>query len=88
MEGMRDVNEPATMKGTGAYELYQGDSILVGMTHEISVGRDKSWIKYEATTKIRPGEVSDEARSRAIGHVNQSIVRLVETAVEQIRSHR
>jgi hypothetical protein len=68
------------MKGTGAYELYEGDTILVGITHEVNVGRDKSWVKYEATTKVRPTENAQDARTRAIGHVNRS----VEEAVEQL----
>lgn len=75
-----------TMKGTGAYELFQGDSILVGVTHEISVGRDKSWVKYEATTKLRPGEVAEDARSRAIGHVNESVMKTVTAVVETVRN--
>lgn len=82
------MNEPATMRGTGAYELYQGDSILVGITHEISVGRDKSWVKYEATTKVRPGESGEEARTRAIGHVNASITQHIESTVSRIRSQQ
>jgi hypothetical protein len=76
------------MKGTGAYELFSGDSILVGVTHELSVGRDKSWVKYEATTKVRPGESGDDARTRAVGHVNQSVMKVVEATVNQVRSQR
>ena len=75
------------MRGTGAYELYEGDTILVGMTHEVSVGRDKSWIKYEATTKIRPGEAAEDARTRAIGHVNRSVMEAVHKAVETARQY-
>lgn len=74
------------MKGTGAYELFAGDSILVGVTHEISVGRDKSWVKYEATTKLRPGERAEDARSRAIGHVNESVMTAVAKTVETVRN--
>jgi hypothetical protein len=72
------------MKGTGAYELYEGDTILVGITHEVNVGRDKSWVKYEATTKVRLQETAEDARTRAIGHVNRS----VEEAVEQLIRNR
>jgi len=77
-----------TMRGTGAYELWEGDSILVGMTHEVSVGRDKSWIKYEANTKIRPGETAEDARTRAIRHVNASVMEAVHAAVETARSYQ
>jgi hypothetical protein len=80
------MNGEITMKGRGAYELFEGDSILVGVTHEISVGRDKSWVKYEATTKLRPGEVAADARSRAVGHVNESVMKTVAVVVETVRN--
>lgn len=69
-----------------AYELYTGDQITVGVTHEIKVGYDKSWVKYEAITKIRPGEAAEDARTRAIGHVNQSVMEAVTQTVETVRS--
>jgi hypothetical protein len=67
------------------YELYAGDQITVGVTHEIKVGYDKSWVKYEAITKVRPGEVAADARTRAVGHVNESVMRAVAQAVETVR---
>lgn len=78
------MNEPV-VQGTGSYELFEGDTILVGMTHEIKVGYDKSWVKYEATTKVRPGETGADARTRAVGHVNESVMRAVAQAVETVR---
>lgn len=67
------------------YELFEGDSVTVGTTHEIKVGYDKSWVKYEATTKVRPGEAAEDTRTRAIGHVNESVMRAVAQAVETVR---
>lgn len=78
------MNEPIK-QGTGSYELFDGDQITVGMTHEIKVGYDKSWVKYEAITKLRPGEAAEDARTRAIGHVNESVMRAVAQAVETVR---
>ena len=68
-----------------AYELFEGDEILVGITAEITVGRDKSWCKYEATTKLRQGERAEDARTRAIGHVNESVMEVVAQVVETQR---
>lgn len=81
------MNTPA-VKGTGAYELYPGDQVTVGVTHQIEVGRDKSWVKYEAQTRVRPGEEAEDARTRAIGHVNVSVKELVANTVEQLRSYK
>lgn len=75
-----------TMRGTGSYELNEGDTILVGVTHEISVGRDKSWVKYEATTKVRPTEVADDARARAVRHVKESVDYTVAAVIEDRRA--
>lgn len=74
------------MAGLESYQLYEGDQITVGVTHQIEVGRDKSWVKYEAVTRLRPDETSDQARTRAIGHVNASVMKAVEANVETIRS--
>lgn len=79
------MNEPAK-RGMEAYELYNGDQITVGVTHEISINRDRSWVRYEAVTKIRPGEDAEHARTRAIGHVNVSVMEAVRETVETVRS--
>jgi hypothetical protein len=79
------MNEPAR-RGTEAYELWAGDQITVGVTHQVEIGRDKSWVKYEAITKVRPGEEAQDARTRAVGHVNESVMVAVAKTVEQIRS--
>lgn len=77
-----------TIKGTESYELLEGDQITVGMTHQIEVGRDKSWVKYEATTRLRHGESAEGARTRAVGHVNESVMVAVQKTVEQLRSYK
>jgi hypothetical protein len=69
-----------------SYELYEGDQITVGVTHEIRVDRDLSWVKYEAVTKVRPGETAVDARTRAIRHVNASVMETVNSTVETVRS--
>jgi hypothetical protein len=73
-------------KGIESYVLYSGDSITVGVTHQIEVGRDKSWVKYEATTRLQPGEAASDARTRAVGHVNESVGVAVHQTVESVRS--
>jgi len=81
------MNEPAR-KGMEAYELFEGDKITVGVTHQIEVGRDKSWVKYEATTRLRPSESAEDARTRAVGHVNVSVMEAVTRTVETVRNQR
>jgi hypothetical protein len=71
-----------------SYELFNGDQITVSVTHQIQIGRDNSWVKYEAVTKLRPGEKAEDARTRAIGHVNVSVMEAVAKTVETVRSHK
>ena len=66
--------------------LYEGDSISVSISHQVKVGRDESWVSYEALTKVQPGETTQDARTRAIGHVNESVMQAVDTVVETVRS--
>lgn len=73
-------------KGTSTYQLFAGDQITAGVTHQIQVGRDNSWVKYEATTKVRPDESTEDAKTRAIGHVNASVMDAVDAVVEEIRN--
>ena len=74
-----------TVKGTERYQLHTGDTITTGVTHQIEVGRDKSWVKYEVVTRVQPDETTEDARTRAIGHVDQSVNEAVSAAVDQIR---
>lgn len=69
-----------------SYQLYSGDQITVSVTHQIQIGRDNSWVKYEAVTRLQPGETAADARTRAIGHVNQSVMEAVHSTVETVRN--
>lgn len=75
-----------TKRGTESSELSAGDQITVSVTHQIQIGRDNSWVKYEAVTKLRPGELTEDARTRAIRHVNASVMEAVAQTVEAVRS--
>lgn len=75
-----------TMKGDTSYVLFTGDTITCGVTHQIDVGRDRSWVKYEATTKVQPGESANDAETRAIGHVNEAVMEAVLRTVESVRN--
>jgi len=69
------------------YQLDAGDDITVGVTQEVTVGRDKTWVKYEGRTKVRPGEATDDAVTRAVGHVNEAIMIAIHKTVETVRNN-
>ena len=65
--------------------LAEDDWIECSISHMIKVGRDESWVKYGITTKVRAGESTDDARTRAIRHVDESVMQAIETTVETVR---
>ena len=70
---------------TGGHFVRDGDTITVAVTHEIKIGGESSWVRYETTTKVNQ-ETSEEASDRAIGFVNQGAIKAVHETVEQVRS--
>lgn len=64
--------------------LDPGDAITVGITHQIQIKGDNSWIKYEATVHVRGGETEAQAKSRAIAHVNTAVIDTVDQVVETV----
>jgi hypothetical protein len=79
--------QPRTV-GAESYALLEGDSILVSYTHQIEIGRDKSWVKYEYTTRVQQDEATEDAMARAIGHADQGVMKAVHQAVETVRSQQ
>jgi len=70
---------------TGGHFVRDGDTITVAVTHEIKIGGESSWVRYETTTKVNQ-ETSEEASERAIGFVNQGAIKAVHDTVEAVRS--
>jgi len=64
--------------------LDEGDTIAVTVTHQINIQGDNSWVKYEATSKVRPGETTDEADERLLTHVSTTSVKLAARAAQQV----
>lgn len=70
---------------TGGHFVRDGDTITVAVTHEIKIGGESSWVRYETTTKVNQ-ETSEEASERAIGFVNQGAIKAVHDTVETVRN--
>lgn len=64
--------------------LDPGDKLTVGITHQIQIKGDNSWIKFEAVITVREGETSDQANKRAIAHVNDAVIDAVDQVVETV----
>ena len=66
------------------YVLVEGDRITCGITHEIMISGDKSWVKYEVNSAVRAGETAPEAMTRVIRHVNATAIEVVRETVDAV----
>jgi len=64
--------------------IRDGDSITVAVTHEVKIGGESSWIRYEATSKVNQ-ETSEDASDRVINFVNVGVMDAVQKTVESVR---
>lgn len=70
---------------TDASFIRDGDTITVAVTHEIKIGGESSWIRYEASSKVNQ-ETSEQASERTIGFVNEGVMDAVHKTVEKVRN--
>jgi hypothetical protein len=66
--------------------LGAGDSVEVGVTHEVLIGREKSWIKLGVVTKVNEGETGEDATLRASEHIQKETTTLIKAIVDQVNS--
>ena len=74
-----------TRRGVTETSLFEGDRITVSISHEIKVGGETTWIKYEASSTVRPHEHPAVANERIVDHVNDSAMDTVYKTVTKIR---
>lgn len=67
--------------------LREGDRITVSVTHQIRIGGEDSWVKYEASSKLWQSEDAEDAAQRVIAHVNQGVMEAVVKTVKTVREH-
>lgn len=66
-------------------QLSEGDLIEIGVTHQIRIGGEDSWVKYGVTTKVQAGENAEQARKRASMIVNKGVMDSINETVEAVR---
>lgn len=64
-------------------ELYPGDTIEYGITHEVELpDHTKMWVKVGSTTSVQPNETAREAADRLAGLVQDQIKYRIVRAVQ------
>ena len=64
--------------------LAVGDQIEFGVTHELDVDGDKSWVKYGVTSQVHEGEDAFEATKRVVSFVNAAVLSAATEVANQI----
>jgi hypothetical protein len=72
-------------RGAADSALSAGDRITVSVSHQIRISGDESWVKYEVNTAVRDEETTQQAKTRAIGHVTAAVMEAVHTTVDTVR---
>ena len=65
-------------------DLNEGDIVEFGVSHELKINGDASWVSFKAATKVRPGEHADEASARVNAYVQRSMSKAVEATVSEV----
>lgn len=72
---------PAPMKAT----LNEGDQIEVGVSADVKIDGDGTWITFKAKSAVGAGESGAEAHERVLSYVQESFEMTVMKVVEQVR---
>lgn len=67
--------------------LKEGDSIEVGVTHQIRIGSEQAWIKLGVTTKVQSYETADEALQRVSDLVTEKVIQVIEQTVDVVERY-
>lgn len=75
-----------TIKGirTPESRLNDNDMIEVGVSHQLKINGDESWVSYKVATKVRVGESADDATKRALEQVSVAMRTAVEHTVREV----
>lgn len=72
---------PTTIKTT----LNEGDEIEVGVSADVKINGDGTWITFKAKSKVGKGESGTEAHERVLSYVQESFETTVMKVVEQVQ---
>lgn len=68
--------------------LHTGDRIEFSVTHQIKINGDDSWVKYGVHTTVQDGETTEEAAVRALGHVDEFVIKACEQVAQTVERYQ
>lgn len=69
---------------TAQEPLVEGDTITFSISHELKIGRESTWVKYEVMSKVRESESTESAKRRVVDHVNESVMESITKVVDAV----
>lgn len=66
--------------------LRVGDTIEMGITSVVKIGREENWISYKITTRLGDGETEGQATDRGMSVLHRRFEQLVNKSVGVISS--
>ena len=74
--------------GPPAEALDPGDRITMSVTHQIRINGDDSWVKYEASTRRRETETTEQTDKRLLDHVDAFVIQACERVAKTVEGHQ
>lgn len=65
--------------------MVSNQSITVGVTHEVLIDGERSWIKYEITTRVDEMAGLESTRAYASKMLQEGVMQLIAETVETVR---
>lgn len=65
--------------------LHEGDRIEAGVTHELKINGDSSWVSYKVTSKVGDGESAEVASHRVMAFLSHEVEELVKRTVADVQ---
>lgn len=64
--------------------LVEGDRIEVGVSHELKINGDATWVNMKVTSKVGDSETAEAASHRVMSFLSQQVEELVKRTVADV----
>lgn len=78
------VVEELRTKASNMTGLRSGDTLEIGVSHNIEISGDQAWISFKASTVVGGEETDWEAHQRLNEYVNNGVMKVIEQAVNTV----
>lgn len=66
--------------------LVEGDRVTCSISHQLRIGREETWVRYEAQTVLGASESHRDAEQRVVEAVNHGVHYAIDQAVSAVQA--